>query len=229
MIISHKYKFIFIKTEKTAGTSIEIGLSKFCGREDIITPISNEDESTRKKLGYPPQNCFMPLSTYCLKDIRNLIFKGDRKLKYYNHMRAGEIKKLVGDDIWGSYYKFCFERKPWDKVISHYYWCHKEEPRPSISDFISSKKVRNLKNNGHGTYTIDGKIVVDRLCLFENLTEELELIRSRLGIPEPLDLPRAKSKYRKDKRSYKDILTDDEKEMISKIFNDEIQNLGYRY
>ena len=40
MIVSHKYKFIFIKTRKTAGTSIEYNLSKYLGKEDIITPTS---------------------------------------------------------------------------------------------------------------------------------------------------------------------------------------------
>lgn len=31
MIVSHRYRYIFIKTKKTAGTSIEIALSRHCG------------------------------------------------------------------------------------------------------------------------------------------------------------------------------------------------------
>jgi len=40
MIISHKHKFIYIKCRKTAGTSIEMSLSKLCGPQDIITPLT---------------------------------------------------------------------------------------------------------------------------------------------------------------------------------------------
>ena len=37
MIISHKHKFIFLKTIKTAGTSIQAALEEHCGKDDIIT------------------------------------------------------------------------------------------------------------------------------------------------------------------------------------------------
>lgn len=47
MIISHKHKFIFVKTRKTAGTSVEIALSRHLGPDDIITPISPDDEKLR--------------------------------------------------------------------------------------------------------------------------------------------------------------------------------------
>ena len=47
MILSHKYKFIFLKTRKTAGTSLEIALSRFCEEGDINTRIPQEDEKIR--------------------------------------------------------------------------------------------------------------------------------------------------------------------------------------
>lgn len=51
MIVSKKYGFIFLKIRKTAGTSIEIALSRATARDDVITPISADDEILRQKWG----------------------------------------------------------------------------------------------------------------------------------------------------------------------------------
>ena len=230
MIISDKHKFIFLKTEKTAGTSIEIALSKHCGPDDIITPISPEDEETRKGLGYPgPQNYLSPICSYGIGDLAMLLLLCRKKLRFYNHITAKEVRTRIGEQVWNRYYKFCFERNPWDRVISHYYWCYKSEPRPAISYFIESRKLLSLKRRGYELYTIDGKIAVDKVCRFESISEELEDIRRQLGIPEKLELPRAKSNYRKDKRSYREILSEGERDKISELFRDEINLLGYEF
>ena len=49
MLISHKHKFIFLKTPKTAGTTTEILLSAICGHEDVITPVTKKDEQLRRE------------------------------------------------------------------------------------------------------------------------------------------------------------------------------------
>ena len=38
MIVSHEHKFIFLKTKKTAGTSIELALTKLCGPDRAACP-----------------------------------------------------------------------------------------------------------------------------------------------------------------------------------------------
>ena len=43
MILSRKFRFIFIKGRKVGGTSVEMALSTICGPDDIVTPITPID------------------------------------------------------------------------------------------------------------------------------------------------------------------------------------------
>jgi hypothetical protein len=121
MIVSHRHRFIFVRTRKTAGTSVEIALSKFCGPDDVIT--RDADDALRRELGYPgPQNDGgIPLSAYTFSEWRRLLTRGERA-RFKNHTPAARIRSLVGAEIWHGYYKFAIERDPWDKAISLYYW-----------------------------------------------------------------------------------------------------------
>lgn len=214
MIISHKHRFIFVKTKKTAGTSIEIALSKICGKEDIITPILSEDESIRAALGYrSPQN-------YTIGGVQ----------RFYNHSPARVARALLGEDVWATYFKFCFERNPWDKVISWYFWRHKTEPRPSLSWFIQSGAAARVGGpGGFDLYTVDGLIAVDRVCRYEDIGPELERIRHELNLPELPTLPRAKSRYRQDTRHWRELFTLEDRKAIETLFCREIAHFGYTF
>jgi hypothetical protein len=229
MILSHKYKYIFIKTNKTAGTSVEIALSKYAGKTDILTPLIAKDELMRQQLGYPSaQNFQAPFYKYNLSDIQKLIFHRIVKKSFYNHMPAREIKSLLKPSIWDNYLKFCVVRHPMDRIISLYYWLNKQEPRPSLSEFVQSNEIFRLVKKGTDLYTINGQVVVDEFCRYEQLNDDLERIRLRLGLPEPLKLPFAKSEFRPDKRTDPSLFSGKDKERIATVFKGEIERFDYK-
>lgn len=229
MIISHKHRFIFLKTIKTAGTSVEIALSKFCGPEDILATLAKRDEAARAKLGYRgAQNHEAPMAEYHLKDYWRRL-SGRKKKRFVSQSPAIEVRDFLGHEIWEQYFKFCIERNPWDRVLSHYYWRTKDRPDSDLDSYLASDEIFRLKRHGIELYSIDGQPAVDRVCLYESLTDELEAVRQILALPESLSLPQAKSGYRKDRRHYRDILTENQKNRIAAVFSEEIERYGYQY
>ncbi|MBL6449337.1 sulfotransferase family 2 domain-containing protein [Fulvivirga sp. 29W222] len=228
MIISHKHRFIFIKTQKTASTSVEIALSKFCGEHDIISSV-HTDEKIRKKLGYRgPQNIRVPFSKYSKLDWLEFIYTRKRTV-FYDHMAASDIMRFVDVDVWNSYYKFCFERNPYDKIISWYYWTRHLHKQNTVKEFIETGMGSKIR--GFNLYTIDSIPVVDKIYKYEEMEESLKHIGDVLGLDTPIELPleRAKSHTRKDRRRYTEVLSESEAEWVSKIFAREIRYLNYDY
>jgi len=218
MIISHLHKFIFIKTTKTAGTRIEIALSQHCGPEDIITPIQPEDEEIRRRLGFRgPQNHLGPAANGA---------SGAAPARFYNHMPAREIMAQVGDTIWSDYHKLCFERHPCERVISFFFFRRRLKPQLTIAELIDSRWMRWLRKTGYQLYTIDGRIAVDKIGLYEKLQADLDEFCGIVGLPQ-LDLLRTKNDYRVDRRDFRSILTPEERAKIGRIFAPEIALFGY--
>lgn len=177
MIISHKYKFIFVKTRKTAGTSIEVTLSKYCGPDDVVTEIAPREE------GHEPRNFWIDEA---------------RGLKFKNHMPATEIRDAVGPDIWNSYFKFCYERHPYLKSISLFHMNrhhhHGDKSGYTFDAWLGPKTVPT----DFFMYTDEsGKPIVDQIFRYKSLHETFPATCKKLGIPcEGLE-SRAKSNYEK--------------------------------
>lgn len=201
MIISHKHKFIFIKTYKTAGTSLEVYLSRYCQDADVITEIYPSVP------GHNPRN----------------------SENFYNHMPAVKIKNQVGEMIWNSYYKFCIERNPWDKVLS-FFWMERYRSNGNLclDEFLERDEIGI--NWFLYTDEREERPIVDRVLRYENLNSELQAVFEKIGIPWYGSLEvRAKGEYRLDRRHYQDVLTKKQAAQISEKFSKEINWHGYQY
>ena len=229
MIISHKHKFIFIKNRKTASTSVEISLSKYCGPNDIITPITLEDENVKRSLGLPgAQNYLKPRNEWSFKQWRDYLNKGKKPKKFYHHISSAEIIKLVPDEVWNSYFKFTLERNPFDKVVSFYYWRKANEKYEKVSDFILDGGLDPILS--YGMYSTNETPVVDKIYQYEDLDFFEKDISKRFNFQEPFQLVgyKAKSQSRKIK-DYRKVLDDKAVELIKLAFEKEIKLFGYEF
>ena len=197
MIINHKYKFIFFKTRKTGGTSMEVALSKFCQNGDTIT------------------------SDFTVNQLDN--FKNNNIGE--SHMTATQLSNyrfnllLEDNNFFDSYFKFTIIREPVDLFISHFFWLRnkKNERYPTksyLKDNISSVTetnlslpaniddwVKMLKENTHivkdicslnfDTYSLHGQPYVDDFITYSKYSgpgskmyEDCSRISKKLNLPE---------------------------------------------
>ena len=241
MIISHKYKFIFIKTQKTAGTSVEIALSKFLGPDDVITTITAKDEKVRNSLGFRgPQNYLMTtrdilgfrLLEYLFRVYRYGGWKKQYPRKFFTHMPARNTKEIVPRQVWDNYYKFSIERNPWDRAVSMYHWrkYNNQNNFPEFPDFI---KLGRAARSNFDLYTINGLIALDKIVLYEDLYAGLDEVSARIGLPEPITAAmqsiKAKGDVRPKKLSYRSYYDEETRKILAIQAAREIAQFGYEF
>ena len=238
MIISHKHKFIFLKSTKTASTSIEVSLASVCGEEDVVTPITYEglDPSYR----HPVKN-----------------EKNSKKEKiFFEHMRPCEIYKLVDKTIWENYTKIVAIRNPWDRVISHafmkYSRCIEKYPKAKSLDLKSMLSAWTLGLRGRtveGWYEIPGRRAfgptllyewvnlkkvlgidncIDFFIRFEDLNKDFSELCQRLNI-DPIELPFAKGNFRTERKHYTEYFDAETRGIVSELYRKDIEMFEYKF
>jgi Sulfotransferase family len=223
VIVSHTHKYIFIKSLKTAGTSIEAALSQHCGENDMVTPLGdywfNRDE--RGKWIHSSMNA-----------------EG-----FSQHDPAAEVRRKVPPEVWNRYFKFSIARNPWDRVVSLYSWEARNRPalKPArrlyhrlgvpFNEFRETKKLFREFVAGDWTtndrfYLIDGELCVDFVIRYEHLVRDFDEVRRRVGLPA-MTLPHLKTGLRAGEHGYTDYYDEMGKAIVAQRHEKDISLFGY--
>jgi hypothetical protein len=199
VIISAKWKFIFIHIHKTAGDAITDALIPFLGKRDVVIRGSVSEWLRRST----------PLSSRA------------RYKMLHKHSVAEVIRAAVPVAVWDNYYKFSFVRDPVDRAVSMYKYAltisaaRKNAPAwrqallqapigarfdplgwPAVKAVAECNSFSAfLRHEGamsdQGMLpqwlsvadTHDGTVIVDAIGRYEHLEHNFDQIRRQLGLP----------------------------------------------
>lgn len=231
MLVSHRKQFIYTKTGKTGGTSIESYFEPSCMPDNEWSFSHARDEYVNSTgiIGYRGNNS-----------------KGK---KWYNHMSAKEIKVILGNYIWDKYFKFCAIRHPFDKLISEFYFFENSLNKSSLLNLNFFKFRISLLLGGNSNneidrfrywvlkygypsdrdkYLIDGKVCIDYFIKYENFKDGIQHVCSILGIDFASEhIRRLKSGIRPSNYSIKDYYDTKTIEIVLERYEFEMELFGY--
>lgn len=222
MLISHRYRFIYFKTIKTAGTSVEVALEPLCQPEDMPMRDNRRPGGAGEEL---------------VTEAGIIGFRGpparSGDATWLNHMTAAEIRANLPAEIWESYTKFCNIRNPWDKTVS---WFHfrfpemKSRPAEEIhAAFRTWLAGRPKVGKDISIYMIDGEPVMDDYVRYDTMDEDLARIGGRLGFGLGA-LPRLKSAPRgRQKLPYQGYYDEVSREAVARIYARPIELFGWSF
>lgn len=215
VLISHRYKFIYIKNYKVAGTSVEAYFEKYC-----LDPSNNYKLTHSRK---------QSISEYGIVGNRLGVSPDEKDVNIHigPHMSANDVKSIIGEDIFNSYFKFCVIRNPYDRMVSSYYF---RGAKVSFADYVK-KTIGTPKpeKTDYNRYLIDNKPCIDFYIRYEHLEKDLETVCKKLNIEYDISrLPSFKSNIRKDKE-YRKYYNEELKQIIYENHKAEFELHGYQF
>ncbi|MDB6179395.1 sulfotransferase family 2 domain-containing protein [Paracoccus sp. Z330] len=219
MLISHRHKFIYIKTHKTASTSIEGILEAAC---------LPSEEATKHRRPYT--------------DTPDGIVAGRNGGEQDNdplwaHSTAASIQRVVGKMKFRQYLKVYAIRNPYDKVISWYWHVMPKDLRAEMKeDFPAARKLFHswlrmrprLPTDLQFYRTPAGQFKA-HVIRYEHMHDDLQEFAEKVGMEfDPQNMPQWKTAS----RGHKDIdLSDyydaETRKIVQNQFAFDFKNFGY--
>jgi len=218
MLLSVRYRFLFVHIAKTGGTSVRHALARVRWRDPW----------------YPFQYLCSRFSHW----------SGHRiGAKLPRHARIVAAHELLPQPFFQSLFKFAFVRNPWDLQVSSYHHLRRERPH-LVAGHRDFKGFMRWKLNPERPYQfhidtsiqpqmdylvgLDGTLLVDFVGRYENLEADYRTIGRRIGFRRIPRLPhRRRARDRgEDFRAYYDDAT---AEAVGRHFQRDIDGFGYRF
>lgn len=203
VMVSHLHKFIFLKTHKAAGTSIEMYLEPFCAAPGRV--VKERTKAVVSAFGVVGQR----------------MHGGHPELggafAWQNHSYAKAVKQELGRDIWRGYTKLTAVRNPFDRMVSAYYWRNRKEVIPDDQPFAETRALfrafvlSEAMTNDAPIVHIKERFIIDDAVRYENMLGDLTRLGARLGYdPAATALPLTKETVsQRHGRAYWDYYEDD--------------------
>ena len=215
MLVSHRNNFIYTKTVKTAGTSVESYYEPYCMPEGKWT--------------------FSPCREPHVSDAGVIGYRGSESggKEWFNHMPAADIRNKGGDDIWNEYFKFCVIRNPFDKLVSYFFFLERQR---STAPKEAGKRVERFREwiakgvsaIDRDKYLIDGEICVDYFIRFEDLEQGIKQVCDRVNVPfEPERLPKLKAGLRDSSIPLSAFYDEKTTLLVAQAYQFELDMFGY--
>lgn len=216
MLISNKYKFLFVHIAKTGGTSVRATLERYRRRDPYYVPqfiCSRISHLTGHRIG----------------------------AKIPRHAKAIAAYEMLPRELYNSLFKFVFVRNPWDLQVSSFHHIRRERPHlmAGIDDFETFLRWKldpqrpyqfhiDTSIERQSDYLIDlhGNIIVDFIGKYENLEEDFRQVCERIGVRAP---KLAHKRQAKDRSSYQKYYTDETAALVSDYFRRDIEMFGYSF
>ncbi|MEQ8472937.1 MAG: sulfotransferase family 2 domain-containing protein [Marinoscillum sp.] len=202
MLVSEDHQFIYIKSRKTASTSLEKYLKPYCQNGIIQEKKAHlEAKEIREIVGTEKWSKYLKICA-----IRN---PWDKMVSFYFWRRRLRL--------WN---KFIYRvNKNW----GNYNIAHEVDFNQFIVDFDQTHLDLDI-------LLLDGKWPEDFLFIrYEHLLEDLEKVCQKIGIPfEPEKLRKLKGSFR-PKGHYRKYYNDVSREIVRKAYEEDIERMGYTF
>jgi hypothetical protein len=240
MILCHTHRFLFVRTLKVAGTSVEMVLSTLCDGRDIATAMLSFDERTRQAMGgfsgnysdspAAEQLYARAVQTANAADLPRLKPPPER---YIPHMGVEEVVAFSGIDP-SAYRVVAVERDPYARLLSFLHMRrHGRDYRASGAmperpgDLAETMDEAMAKG---ALWQLRSRVLygehMPELLRYETLQSDLDRFAASLGVTLP-SLPHAKQGVLASTIDPRELLRRDQLDWFNDYCAREFAEFGY--